>query len=277
MITASTLDAALLAARPGDTLALVGVFPATRASLPAGVTLDARQAVIEGLWYARRVGAAVTILGGRWAGLRTDGAAGLVVRGAVFSGDGGGAGLTVARGFGIEVEDSAFEDLRTGISLHTVDGFAVRRCGFARMSSDGMTIGLSRNGQIEANRFHGSKPAPGAHADAVQLFSRLEAPPTADIVIRGNRVTGMTQGLCAFSKVGGGFDRIVIEGNDVCVGYAQAIAIQDGRDCIVRDNRVTTYPGAFARASINLDRCERTVRTGNTVAAGRGKPSVNDP
>jgi hypothetical protein len=74
----------------------------------------------------------------------------------------------------------------------------------------------------------------------------------------------------------GGFDRILIEENDVNVSASQGIALGgNARASVVRNNRVRTMPGAKYRASINLKGDIR--RCGNVIEPGAGKPGVVDP
>lgn len=280
MITVDTLPAALASAKPGHTLALSGDFPAMRPRIPAGVTLDGRAATFTGLWYPR-CGPGVTVLGGRWFGLRVDKVEALSVRGARFAGSEAGFGLFVNGGSRVTVSDSRFAGCRTGVVLNKVAGFAIRDSQFTAMTSDGMTLGECRQGLISGNRFWGFTPSEGAHPDGVQLYSRPTSPPSADIEISDNIMAGMMQGIGCFNHVrdgvdDGGFDRLTIRRNVVIGGYPHAIAVVAGRDLVVEDNDVSTWPGARWRASINLVDCAGVIRRRNTVAAGAGKPGADD-
>lgn len=282
--TPATLAAVLPLLKPGDSLQLTGVFPALRPrpGVLDGVTIDARGARMAGVFYPGRC-AGLTVVGGSWLGMRFDGATELRVAVARFEGPDApdGYGLFVNGGTEIRVEDCAFHSYRTGLVLNRVEGFSVARSGFARMRSDGITIGESRRGVVARCLFHGTRITGEEHPDAVQLYSRPTSAPTADIIIEGNTVIGETQGFSGFNHVrdgvnDGGFDRIRILDNDLTVGFPHAIALVEARDSEVRGNRVSTYPTAGWRASINLTNCTRTIRAGNTVAAGAGKPGVTD-
>lgn len=282
MITPATLADALTSAQPGDTLTLSGDFPAMRPKIPEGVTLDCRAATITGEWYPRGPLRRVRIEGGRWAGLRTDGVERLEINGARFKGAGTGYGLFVNGGSEVHVWGSHLSGYRTGIVLDAVAGFAIQDSRFTAMTSDGITLGRSRKGVVSRNRFWGFTPAEGAHPDGVQLFSRPTLPPTADVVVEDNVMVGMMQGIGCFNHVrggvdDGGFDRLTIRRNLILGGYPHGIAVYSGRDLVVEDNHVSTWPGAKFRASINLVDCAGVIRRGNTVAAGAGKPSADDP
>lgn len=281
MITAPTLATALASAKPGDTLALSGEFPAMRPKIPEGVTLDCRAARMTGLWYPSSTLRRVRIEGGRWAGLRADGVARLEIDGARFEGAGTGYGLFVNGGSEVHVRGLRFAGYRAGIVLNKVAGFEIRGSRFTAMTSDGMTLGECRRGMVSGNRFWGFTPSEGAHPDGVQLYSRPTSPPTADIEIRDNIMAGMMQGIGCFNHVrdgvdDGGFDRLTIRRNVVIGGYPHAIAVVAGRDLVVEDNDVSTWPGARWRASINLVDCAGVIRRRNTVAAGAGKPGADD-
>jgi len=282
--TPDTLAAVLPRLTPGDTLQLAGVFPALRPrpGVLDGVTIDARGARVAGVFYPGRC-AGLTVVGGSWLGMRFDGATELRVAVARFEGPDApdGYGLFVNGGAEIRVEDCAFHSYRTGLVLNRVEGFAVARSGFARMRSDGITIGESREGVVRRNVFHGTRITGEEHPDAVQLYSRPTSAPTADITIENNVVIGETQGFCGFNHVragvnDGGFDRIRIRNNKVVGGYPHGIALVEARHSEVTDNHVETYPTSKYRASINLTACTDMIRSGNVVLAGAGKPGVTD-
>jgi hypothetical protein len=113
------------------------------------------------------------------------------------------------------------------------------------------------------------------------MWSRPTAPPVADVIIRRNRIEGDTQGIGLHNHVrdgvdDGGFDRILIEDNIINVSRTNAIDLANGRESIIRNNKVTTLPGAKGRASIHAREGSVTM-CGNSVAAGAGKPGAKDP
>lgn len=277
---------------PGQTLTLSGVYDGPwrpKAASLKGVTIDARKAEIRGLFYPGAGGEGLTIIGGTWTGLRLDRVAGLTIKDVDLVGPGAedarladGYGVFVNGGSGVMISGLRASGYKSGVVISRVDGFEVTGCGLSRMRSDGVQIAESRNGRIAGNVIHGTRILGDEHPDGIQIWSRPTSPPTADIVIEDNLIVGETQGISGFNHVraevnDGGFDRITIRRNRVVGGYPHGIALVEGRDCIVTDNAVSTYPGSRWRASINLVRCERTVRDGNTVAAGAGKPSADDP
>ncbi|MDB5423135.1 MAG: hypothetical protein JWQ29_551 [Phenylobacterium sp.] len=193
---------------------------------------------------------------------------------------GEGIGLSVNVGEDIKVIDSHFKGLKAGIGFGSVDGFQVVGNTFAGMRSDGFQAGMSRHGLIEGNECAGTRiSGNGEHPDCIQLWSRPPAAPTADITIRKNKISGITQGIGLFNHVrdgvdDGGFDRITIEDNDIEVGFPNAIGMNGSRDSVVRNNRVRTMADSRYIARISID--EGAVRCGNVVAAGAGKSGMTD-
>jgi hypothetical protein len=297
-------------AHPGDTVVLaagkytdVGVG---KRDFSPSLTIDARAADITGFKLGRVSG--VTILGGTYRlgppgvhprsgrptwgyGIRLDGVERIKVSGASFIGPGAddpgpegpfgeGYGLFLVTGKAIEVGDNKFRGFKSGIVLTRVDGFQLVRNTFAFMRSDGMQVAESRNGLIEANVCGSTRIETTEHPDCIQMWSRPTSPPTADVVIRKNKMDGGTQGVGLFNHTrdgvdDGGFDRITVEDNDINVAFPQAISLMSGRDSVVRNNRVSTYPGAKYRASINTG--PGVARCGNSVGKGADRPAMSDP
>lgn len=191
---------------------------------------------------------------------------------------GDGYGIFVVGTTDIEVTKVHFEGLKSGIVFSRVQGFLIGANDFIGMRSDGIQVAESREGVIENNSCSGTRIRTNEHPDCIQLWSRPTSPPTADIIIRKNRAEGPTQGIALFNHIrngvdDGGFDRIVIEDNQLTVGYPHAIALGGGRASIVRNNRVRTSAGARWRASINIG---ETTRCGNTVEGWAGRPAQID-
>ncbi len=307
--TPSNFTAVLAVARPGDVIVLgKGTYRGMRISqrdFAPSLTLDAKAATIEG--FSGKNISGLRILGGRFRvpppttkpstgklifgyATRFDNANNIDLIDVEFAGPGApanipdgpygeGYGVFVVKGSDIEVRNGRFQGLKNGIVLSRVEGFKVTLNQFSAMRSDGIDVAESRKGLIEGNICEATRIRDDEHPDCIQMWSRPTSPPTADITIRENRAEGMTQGIGMFNHVrngvdDGGFDRILVEDNDMTVGFPQGIALGSGRDSIVRNNRVSTYPGAKYRASINTG--PGVTRCGNKVAAGAGKPAQVD-
>ncbi len=192
---------------------------------------------------------------------------------------GEGDGIKIFVGSDVEVTNGRFTGLKNGLALSRIDGFRISGNAFEGMRADGMNISAVRNGVIQHNECRGTRVRDGEHPDCIQVYSRPEAPPTADLVIRNNTAEGPTQGVFLGNHThnginDGGFDRILIEDNDLYVGFANAIAVMDGRNSIVRNNRIRTFPGAPYQARITLR--GDVIQCGNIVASAGNKTAKVD-
>jgi hypothetical protein len=191
---------------------------------------------------------------------------------------GEGYGVFVVGASNVAVADSRFEGLKVGIALTRVNGFKITGNEISAMRADGIAAGESRDGLIEKNRCLMFRVRDKEHPDCIQMWSRPTSPPVSDVVIRGNVAEGNMQGIGLFNHQrdgvdDGGFDRIVIEDNDMKVGYPQGIALMGARDSVVRNNRVSTFKGAKWKARISIGQTERC---GNTIEAGAGHREEKD-
>ena len=254
--TPQTLQGLLDNAAPGDVIHLV---PGDYAEIRLG---------------QRDWSPAVTVEAGtaRLRGVVMSDVAGLSWHGGIF--DGGNIvrnGINITRGQRLSIEKVSFTRyLRNGIGLSEVSDARVIGNSFSEMGSDGIDIALSRRIFVDGTRCHDFKPTPGAHADCIQLWSRPNAPPTADITIINTVAAGDMQGVTAFNHVrngvdDGGFDRIIFANNDIRITYAQAVSLYDCRDCIARDNFVDTWPQAHNRARVVVQGNSSVMQCGNVI------------
>lgn len=309
--TPANVAAVLASARDGDTVILAkGVYSQLRMpkrTFSKPLVIDATAATIEGLSGKDVDG--VEIRGGAFRlppafvspkngklvyphGVRLDQVKNVRLVGITMTGPaslpnapegtfGEGTGVLIAQSEGIEIADSRFSGLKNGVVMSRVSGFRVLRNTFAAQRSDGVTIGEGRSGLIEGNECRDTKMRDNEHPDCIQLFSRPTSPPTADIIIRKNRASGATQGIGMFNHTrdgvnDGGFDRILIEDNDLNVGFPNGIGLTDARDSIVRNNRVETFPGSKYAARISIRGSGDVKRCGNVVKGGAGKSGETD-
>lgn len=307
--TPDNIAQVLASASPGDRIVLgPGLYENSRLPRRAfkpSITIDAANARIAG-WYFRGT-SGVTMTGGTYLtpteqinpksgkldygrALRFDNAAAIKVINGRFVGPGKrgenptefgeGIGLFVVGVTDIEVTGNTFTGFRSGLAFSRVDGFKIINNTYTDMRSDGMQFGESRNGVIEGNTCQGTRIRDKEHPDCIQMWSRPTSLPTSDMVIRKNRMEGGTQGIGMFNHVrngvnDGGFDRIVIEDNDIDISFPQGIALYEGRDSTVRNNRVRTQPGARFMATINV--APEVQRCGNVIASAAGKPGKKEP
>jgi hypothetical protein len=192
-----------------------------------------------------------------------------------------GTGLRIASATAVTVSDSDFIGWERGLTMTLTDGFTVKGNHFTRMRVDGLDVALSHKGVIEANNCEGFRRLTDEHPDCIQLWSRPTVAPVSDVAIRGNKATGDMQGVGMFNHIrdgvdDGGFDRIVIEDNDIATSHPQGIALYDGRDSIIRNNRVRTLAGATMQTRITIQNPTRVTRCGNAVEAALGRPARID-
>ncbi len=164
----------------------------------------------------------------------------------------------------VAIENGRFSHyFRAGIVFDHVSGGRIAGNLFSNMASDGADVALSDHVVIDGNECRDFLPAPLAHPDCIQAWSRPTVPPTSDLTITNNRMTGLMQGISLFNHVqggvdDGGFDRIVISGNIVRVSYPNGISAMDCRGCTIRDNVVDGVAGGSVRAKLRFDRSDIT-------------------
>ncbi len=254
----STVNGVLAAAKPGDTVRLVaGNYPQlmlrNRTFAPP-LTIDASAATVAGIQVLSSTGVHWT--GGTMAGNATLQTA-------------TGYGFLASQSKDISVASVHFNSFRTGVVFDRVTGGAITGNWLARMSADGIDIALSRSLSITHNACSEFQNDGVSHPDCIQMWSRPEAPPVADITIDGNTTVGEAQGISLFNHIrdgvdDGGFDRISITNNSVFNNSANGIAVYDCRGCTVRYNMVTSLPNYIDRAQLyvsggSVDVCGNTV------------------
>jgi hypothetical protein len=225
--------------------------------------------------------------------------------GATFSGpkddgyDAAGYGLSTLDSDHVSVTHSTFRGFRMGVGFGRTGDFVATDNDFGYMSSDGIDIGQGWRGRIENNIFHDTHIINGEHPDGVQMWSRPDTPPTSDITIRHNKVYGSTQGISAFDGAhpqppgykladgrvlteqeripDGGFERIVIEDNEVKIDAPDGISLINGRDSVIRHNHIVTLPTARYIAKFYIKPDDGgTAHCGNVAEPGAGKRGWDD-
>ncbi|UAJ09376.1 right-handed parallel beta-helix repeat-containing protein [Glacieibacterium megasporae] len=267
--TPTTLSGVLAAAKPGDVIKLVpGNYPLitikARSWAPA-ITIDASGSNVVGVAIVGSTG--VSWVGGDMAGT------------VVAAGVAGGYGFTAnASSANISVSGVHFSDFRTGVGYNLVNGGKIAGNWFTRMSADGIDVALARNIVIDRNACTEFKPGPAAHPDCIQLWSRPNVAPVADITITNNSAVGEMQGISLFNHVrdgvdDGGFDRVTIRGNTVLNTFGNGLAVYDCRGCTVRDNDVNSLPNYWHRAQL-IVKGGSVMQCGNRVPmTGQGTPA----
>jgi len=323
ILAAASIAALLAQAKPGDTVVVPAGDYANESlsglSFSPAVTLDARAAKVT-TFTAKDV-TGLHVLGGTWANAIGETWAGhtwafavdcerchdVTFDGATVTGpppdapgrDFAGFGISFLSSDHVAVTNSKFTGFRAGLVFSLTGDFVARGNDFGFMTSDGLDVGQGWRGVIEDNVFHDTHIIAKEHPDGIQMWSRPNAPPTSDIVIRRNKVTGGSQGISGFDAAlkepagykladgrvlekeeavpNGGYERITIEDNDVSVGFTNAIALVNARDSVIRNNRVSTIEDSRYPARIVMRPDDSGVKhCGNTVQPGAGRPGWDD-
>lgn len=255
--TPATLQSMLNSARAGDTITLA-------AGDYAPVRVDSKK------WSP-----AVTIEAGaaRMTQVALNDVSGVIWRGGTFDGkDTVRTAWSAGKSDHITVDGLKFSHyLRNGVVINESSDIRLVNNLISESGSDGFDIALSRRIVIDHNECRDATPTPGAHPDCIQLWSRPNAPPVADVTITNNTISGDTQGITGFNHVrggvdDGGFDRIRVEDNHVTVKYWHGITFYNCRSCIARRNRVDTMPNGRIKAWIKFIASD-VEACGNVVSA----------
>ncbi len=238
------INAVIAAAAPGTTIRLVpGNYPfitirSRRFDPP--ITIDATGSTLAGVELIETSGV-------RWTGG--------TFKPAQAAQYGSGTAFVAHLAQQVSVENIHASDFRNGIGFDRISGGSISGNWLARMSADGIDLGMSRNIAVRANTCSDFAPSDGAHPDCIQAWSRPSGPPVSDLTITGNTAVGSMQGISLFNHVrdgvdDGGFDRVAISGNTVQITYADGISVNDCRGCSVRNNTVTSLPNYIHRAQL---------------------------
>ena len=240
------LVAAVRDAKPGETIVLApgayGHVTLQNAGATPAVTIEARGATFESLTLRNVDG--LKLLNGtlngspqQTNGLLVDGSKHVTVKGWTISGP--RIGLTAVRSTDLVISSNQFRGVR----------------------SDGINIASVQRVLIENNNCTDFRPIPavydamgklitdGDHADCIQGWSDPRYADTADITITGNKAYGRMQGIFLSSATApngvsqGGFERLVIENNDLTLGAYHGIGLAAVRGARIRNNSVRRVPG----------------------------------
>ena len=252
-----SLNSALAAARPGDTIRLApghyGTASIRNRTYDPPLTIDASAATLDGVYLAG-------VTGVRWTGGTLQGVPG-TTKAAYY-------GVDATNSANITVDGVHISQFRVGIVYNNVTGGAITGNWLAGMWADGIDLATSRQITIAHNACSDFKPANGAHPDCIQAWSVAHYPPTADLTISANSAVGTMQGISLFDSPTaadqGGFDRISVTGNTVLITYPDGISVYNCRSCSVKNNSVNSLPNYQARAQLyvtggSVQQCGNTV------------------
>ena len=274
-VTPATFDAAVAAAKGGDTLKLVGTFGKERImarSFIGGVTLDATQATFTATLTLKDV-ENLTVVGGTFnivgavqytRAVAIYGGRNVTFKAPRVLGSAGGEGIVFDGTNGANVAGGMFHGLENGVVLGSVTNGNVSKATITGAVSDGIDIADSHNVTASYNSCSAGAPGAGVHPDCIQLWSVTGKPLQSDIVVRNNSASGPTQGFTAFASMGGEL-RVQFSHNKVDTSYAQGIACYDCLDSNISYNSLSTLVGAPFRTNLNVVGGSGNLVVGNLI------------
>lgn len=294
---ASALTLAMTAAGPGATVVLApgdyGQIALSDLSFDTPVTLIARNAQTTGFLLTNVTGLRIV---GLSVALDQPGAGRLAVNDSQdiqFSeltarGLRTGQGLVFTNSRNVRVEKSSFSGFRNGIVLSGGSDVAIEGNTFRGLGADGVTSNGASRLLIKGNDFADFDPTPGAHPDAIQLFSRNATASAEDITIVDNRIRrgsgGIMQGIFITDQTGAlPYRRVVIRDNLIEGSMYNGIAVAHAEDVEVSGNTVQPYEGMNARISLTYvtrgqvfkNRYWKLLQSDNKDLAIKDRPSLN--
>ncbi len=222
----------------------------------------------------------IRLIGGQWAGARFSGCSGITIESARFEGP-AGHGLQFDAGCkNIQVRLTSLTGFGNAIVIDHSSDVLIEYCEITQHTDDGIDGANCQRVTVRHNTIHNPNWDGIRHPDAIQFWSTDPASVTTDITIQDNVVNHpMEQGVTLFDKPangGQGFDRIVIDGNDISAGQGNGLTLEHGRQSQVTNNRVQSLnPAAYS--TIHTETCPPDlIRYGNVVAAWGTRPEVDD-
>ncbi|HTI31630.1 MAG TPA: right-handed parallel beta-helix repeat-containing protein [Sphingomonas sp.] len=218
-------------------------------------------------------------------GIVLDGVKGIHFKGGTVIGPGGKSyGIRILKSEDVAVEGMTITGAHRGIVIDRSQQLAIRNNQLISLISDGIDIASSQ--QVIVDRNSCSKFTPqmatfdasgvkhdGDHPDCIQAWTGAGQPPTSDLLITNNRADGMMQGVFLEGPPDGSSSRFTIRNNDLRVAMSNAVSVSNLRDVIIRDNRVSTVPGARQIRDQSLVKANINVRSSLGIVCGN---QVND-
>ena len=242
--TPANVQAAIAAAKPGDTITLAsGSYP---------------RIVIKGKTWATPITLDATAA--NITQLTIDSSSGVKVLGGTFSGAKGVSYL----GYSAHVLNSRFVSFTApqisnslrGIVIDMSSDVDVTKAAMTGLSVDGIDISRSQRVKVTYSSCTAFKTST-AHPDCIQAWSR-PGKITSDVLVAYNTMDSQnTQGIFFGNHVrngvdDGGFDRITITYNTIRGSYPNGIAVAACRACTVTDNKAVTMLGSKYKVNITL-------------------------
>jgi len=250
VMTPTTVNAALAALAPGDTLRMQGTFT-NRVAFNnrdfGGVQVDASGAVLlQGINIGNTQNIAFTggvfgrsdINTADWYIVRIDNSSNVSVSGASFQGNGDnhGSGLLVTGSSFVTVRDNQFHGHQTGLQMTLSQDSLVFGNRFTGSTSDGAQLISNSRVILAENSCSGFNPPAGGHPDCIQFFN-TGGTLQSQIYVLNNRAVGRMQGIFA----GGNPNQVInidftIAGNYTEVTYPHGISCYGCINSLMENN-----------------------------------------
>lgn len=291
VMTPTTINSALAALAPGDTLQMEGHFP-NRVSFTnrdfAGVRVDASRATLpEGMRLQNVQN--IAFHGGTWGRTDAETIDWLAVRvtnsshvsfeqvTVVGTPNNRGGGILTTQSQFVTIRDSLFMGHTTGVAMHGSSDILITGNDFRGNSSDGIQMVNSRRAILSENHCTDVIMFPGAHADCIQLWSTAGNPLQSDIYLLNNSAIGDMQGFASFDPKNGSGTRITFAGNLAAVTHVHALACYGCSDSLFVDNVLSSLPSSRWGVALSTPDGINNVLSNNQLFDLRGRPEAPLP
>lgn len=205
-------------------------------------------------------------------GLRIVDSSGIIWLGGAIIGPQGGDvrpgkdyGIGLVRVDGVRFDGLTVTSAVRGMVIADSHNVSVRNSNFTGLRSDGIDAAGTSQLVIENNKFSNFSPIKptgskkdgnwkdGDHPDAIQLWTTPTNTRLTDIVIRGNIISGDTQGINFFGPRGQGYARVTVADNDLSILYPAGISLFACDDCSITRNSLKPAPQGKFKVNVRFD------------------------
>lgn len=179
-----------------------------------------------------------------------------------------GKGLLIRESRDVSVTDSEFQDLAEGVAHIDSFGLTIAQNTFHHLTYDGVRGGGSSNVTISGNLFRDFFPKGGDHPDAIQFWTTNTTTSAKNIVITDNAFVrgegAAAQGIFIRDQVGSlPYENVTITGNVVAGGMYHGVSIIGARNVVIEDNIAQGFPGM--KSWVRLSKVDGGTVTGNAA------------
>ncbi len=171
-----------------------------------------------------------------------------------------GRGIFVRDSANVSVSDSDFSHLAVGMCVMTTTGLVVQKNKFHDLRIDGAEFTAVKNVLIDGNDFRDFRSSAIDHPDAIQFWTNGTKKASTDIMISNNVImpgTGAgSQGIFIQDEIGGlPYERLTIKNNLLldAGNYWNGIAVRGGKDVVLEGNTSISPTGDDKVFYIRID------------------------